>query len=477
MNKQLKDNLKRYEAAHAAGRTIYLEPDEFTDIADYYHQHGRLDEALSTIDEAITMFPGVAAPLAFRARIAILVEKDAGKAKEWAEQIADKSDLEYFYIIAEIKLAEHQPDKANQYLQEKESMVDEDDLEDYYLDVATLFADYGYLKLAAQWLNSSSETDDADYRELQGRIAINQERYKEAEQIFNALIDDDPFDTGYWDFLATAQYLDNQPQASAESSDYALAIDPDDTEALINKANALVLIGNYGEAQGYYEHFMRLEPYNEAGEMGLASVMVAHNRLQEALQHLVKARQLAKTNTGNLLEILRQTCLIQAQLGHTDAARQAINDMEELYGADNEETFTLRGHVCMVRGQGQEALTWFDKALKASHNDTRTIKSIAYDAYDGGLTHYAHQLLRRTMGSEKGRQMPEGWALLCLCDIELGLRGEFLSDLHQAVTLCPDDAGELLAETFPQGLSVTDFERYARLHPELGSIPKQLNVR
>ena len=57
-NKEFKDNLKRYEEAHIQGLSIYLDADEFADIAEYYRGKGRIDEAHAVLDEAINLFPG-----------------------------------------------------------------------------------------------------------------------------------------------------------------------------------------------------------------------------------------------------------------------------------------------------------------------------------------------------------------------------------------------------------------------------------
>lgn len=57
-SKEFKDNLHKYEATRKAGSSIYLDPDELTDIAEYYHLHGKLNDALEVISTAMEMFPG-----------------------------------------------------------------------------------------------------------------------------------------------------------------------------------------------------------------------------------------------------------------------------------------------------------------------------------------------------------------------------------------------------------------------------------
>ena len=122
-NKEFKDNLQRYEAALNTGKPVYLDPDELTDIAEYYHLHGQLNKALAAIDQAILMFPGATQPLAFRARVAILLEDNVQTALQYAEQIEDKADLDYFYIMAEIMIASGNDEQANRYLKEKSTLT------------------------------------------------------------------------------------------------------------------------------------------------------------------------------------------------------------------------------------------------------------------------------------------------------------------------------------------------------------------
>ena len=122
--KQFKDNLQNYEDALSAGHPLYLEPDDYTDIAEYYQLHGRFNDALEAVDTALSMFPGATQPVAFRARVAILIDHDAEEAMHYANMIADKEDLDYYYTVAEIMIADGRADDAEKYLQDKKGEID-----------------------------------------------------------------------------------------------------------------------------------------------------------------------------------------------------------------------------------------------------------------------------------------------------------------------------------------------------------------
>lgn len=471
MENNFDDNLKRYEAARSAGSSIYLEPDELTEIAEYYHLHGKLQKAFEAIDLAITMFPGATQPLAFRARIALLVNKDSRDAMQWVNQIVDKTDLDYYYIVAEIMIADQRIDEANVFLESKEEGIEEDDIEDFYLDVATLFADYSCADMTEEWLAKSNEKSAPQYRELQGRVALAKGQLDACENIFDRLIDEDPYNTDYWNTMASSQYQQGNMEASIESCDYALAIDPMNADALVNKANALSTIGNYTGAIKCYETFQTLQPYSESADMGIASVLTAQNKFQEALEHLRNAEKLAQAASPNMCEIIRQQCILNAQLGKHTEAMANIRKMDAIPGHDKAENDVLRGYLFLLDNQPDKAHAWFNRALEASGNDIRIQTLIAYTTYECGYTQFAHDLFREIMDKHMGKDVPEGWAFLALCDADLGLRNEFLSDLHQAVKQGPAKSRPLLDSIFPKDLSFDSFEKYAKEHPELGSWP------
>ena len=93
-SQEFKDILHVYEKGKQEGVSIYLDPNDLADIAEYYHLQGQIDKSVALIDEAINLFPGSSAPLIFRARIELLVNNDPFKAAEFAEQVEDKTDLE-----------------------------------------------------------------------------------------------------------------------------------------------------------------------------------------------------------------------------------------------------------------------------------------------------------------------------------------------------------------------------------------------
>lgn len=466
-SKEFKDSLHKYEAARMAGSSVYLEPDELTDIAEYYHLHGRLNDALEAIDTAIDMFPGATDPLAFRARMAILMGKNTAEAMRYVNMISDKHELDYYYIVAEIMIADNRIDEAEKYLEDKEKEIDEDDLEDYYLDVSTLFADYDANQLAQAWLDKSTDVDEDDYIELQGRIALSKNEPAKAKKIYNRLIDRDPFQTGYWNGLASAQYMASELNESIDSSNYTLAIDTNNTDAILNKANCFMLLGNYDEAQSLYEQYKQLQPNSEVAEMGIAAIYMAKGEEEKSLSHWKEAEKLCPAQSNNRLDIYRNITLVYASMGQIDNAFSYIDKMKGMMTAKVSDTYVLQGYVMLFANNTAEAEHFFSLALDASSKEDKdyTLYFIAYCYFDCNYMKEANRIFRRLTASERKHEFPDIWAYLTRTDYELGLQEEFLQDLKMATEKNPLGTQRELSDFFPNGLSIKQFCDYAATHP------------
>ena len=466
-NKEFKDNLQRYEAALNTGKPVYLDPDELTDIAEYYHLHGQLNKALAAIDQAILMFPGATQPLAFRARVAILLEDNVQTALQYAEQIEDKADLDYFYIMAEIMIASGNDEQANRYLKEKSTEINNDDIDDFYLDVAVLFADYDNMTLAKHWLSLVTDTHSDDYHELKGRIAMGQGNFTESERIFNKLIDSDPYHAPYWNLLASAQYLHNDVSSSIESSDFSLAINPDDVDAILNKANALCMTGNYAEARQYYEHFKELQPHSEIGDMGIASILMGENKLEESFKYWRKAEEHCTPQSVNMIDILRNECLVCAASGHTNEALYCISKLEAIAGTDFPDIHIIKGYIHLLNKHDDKAVPCFSKAFETTgeKDHIRTLFFIAYCYYDCGFMRKAHNMMRSVSLSAQAPQFPDVWLYLAVTDYELGLQSDFIHDITKAIEQNPREVRSEFRGYFPENLADNELISYVHTHP------------
>lgn len=121
--------------------------------------------------------------------------------------IEDKTDLEYFYMKAEIMLAQGNIALADKYLEERFGDISDDDRDYFAVDAAALFLDYDSVDLAEKWIDRSEDTDCTEYKEQAARIFVERGEYEKSKTLFNELIDKDPFSVHYWNSLASTQFF------------------------------------------------------------------------------------------------------------------------------------------------------------------------------------------------------------------------------------------------------------------------------
>ena len=420
-SKEFKHILAEYEESEKTGQPVFLDADDFTDIAEYYHNMGDMQKATEVINLAASMHPGAAAPLIFKARVALLKQDNPRLADEIAEQISDKTDLDYYYIKAEIMIAEDRIEEANAYLEEKYECIDDVEQEDYILDVVTLFIDYELLDEANEWIQH-------------------------------------PYSTLYWNYLASLQLMSNHIEDSITSSEYSIAINPNDDEALLNKANALFSLGNFEEALDYYQRFTKLRPDEDAGEMYQGIALLSMNRLEEAVEHLKKAEQLSGDTSPNHVEICQELAFTLSRLHRMDEALMYVNLTDTLV-CDHDEMMVLRGHVLLENGQYEEAQRCFSEAVKSSSASPHIYLRIAISVYDNGYNKLAYKMFAILLNSVDDKWY-EGYSYMALCCKDLGKRNEYLKYLKKACLLNPWEARTVLGEYFPPEMPPEEYYNY-----------------
>ena len=459
---EFKEKFQLYENAQASGTSVYLEPDDLTDIAEYYHILGNIDACKNTVDYAIKMFPGATMPLVFRSRVALLMEHDITLAEEYAEMIDDKADLEYLYLKAEIMIVDDRAEEAETFLRDAyEELEDDEDKADFLIDVANLYADYELMEYAQQWLSLSEEYDSTDYKELQGRIAMGLGDYEESNRIYNELIDRNPYSFTYWNQLASSQLLHNEIMESIQSSEFALAINPDDEDATLNKANGLFNLGNFEEACKYYERFTKISPNSEVGEMFLGISLINLNRTEEGVEHLKKAESLADAFSEYLHDIYVELAYSLTALGKHEDAMEYIEKISQLDDCDPYETDVLKGNVHLQKGETAEAMKCFQHAVTASNGSPRVILRIGICIYDNGYYSLAYDVFHLLL-DDASDEWKDGWSYLALCCMLLSRKDEFVYAVRKACQQNPVEAKMVLGEIFPENLSPDDYVNYLK---------------
>jgi tetratricopeptide (TPR) repeat protein len=457
-DKEFKIILTKYEKARKLNQPIYLEADELTDIAEYYHSIGKEEDANIAVDLALSFFPGSISPLIYKARLSLLTNDDPSIANEYLEQISDKTDLDYYYMKAEILIASDREDEADSFLKETYKTLEDDDRKDYIFDIANLYIDYDLFEYANNWLNLSDDKKSTDYRELLGRVLCNKGQFKQSEVIFRELLEEEPYSTTYWDTLASIQFFQENIKDSITSSEYSIAIDPNNYEAILNKANGLYTLENYEDALKYFNRYIKLQPNDGVGEILLATTLINLGKFNDAVTHLKRAEELCVTSKSNLMEIYQKMAISLSLIGDLSQASTCLDKTNTL-DCNHNEIMVLKGHIFLENNKIDEAKKCFHSALYNSHFDKNIFYRIALSVYDNNYKKIAYRMLKYLVNSF-GDEWIEGYAYLAKCAREIGKNNEFLIYLKKACQINPKEAKMVLGDLFPSDIEPKDYFNY-----------------
>lgn len=459
-SKEFKELLQRFEKSERECSSEYFDSDQLMDIAEYYDMLGNVNRTRQIVEKAIHTFPDSAYPKIFKARMALICDNDSELARDIASQISDTTDMEYIYLIAEILLYDKQVEKADSYLEKNYADMDEDISSDFVIDVATLFADYEIAEQAEKWLLRSTEIQAEDYQDTLGRIELLKGNYEKSIEIFNQLIDRDPYSIDYWNHLSTAQYKLGNIPASLQSCGFALAINPSNPDATLMQANIYLQTGDFAQAANIYHKYSQLRPQEETGFLYEAVSMSNLNQHAKALELYRQAELRCKKSGETLRDIYHNMAFTLSNLKRQDEAISYANKILEVSPNDRYETAILRGHIYLECGSTDMARDAFIEAINLSDGTPTVFLHIAISASDNGYIEYAYQCLQ-VMFALAPPTWKDGYAYLAMCCKEMGKEKEYLQALQTACQLNPDEARNVFEYYFPENVNPEDYYKYA----------------
>ena len=462
-DEEFREMLNDYEEAVKSGGPVFMDADDLADIADYYQMHERFEEAEKAMRRAIELEPHSMVALSYQMREA-LVLKDFQAAEDYLAQMPDKDQPDYIYSRAEIWIAQGLADKADAYLRLcLEEDVADDEYQDYVMDVANLWAEYSNSEKAMEWMMRACPEDTEDFKELLGRTYFGMGDYTTSASVFNELIDKDPYQRRYWNALANAQYMNEDYQAAIDSSEYAIAIDQNDLDAILTKANALFRLEEYEEALKFYERYAEQER-DEYVLLYQGCCLVYLKRHQEAIERLEEAEKAAPPHSPYLAEIYQEMAFVYNELGMPEAAFAYIDKTDAL-DCDHADMMVIRAHIMLSRRREEEAEELFKQAIRLSGYSPKVVMRVAVSVYDNHYLEMAYRLFRKYFNMSDFSMenlCTDGYAYMALCCHDLKRFDEYLLYLKIACTRNPMEAKQVLGHLFPKEFLPKEYHAFAQ---------------
>ncbi len=456
-SQEFQEILEEYERARNTGEPVFLDADELSEIADFYQMQERLEEAEGAIQEALKKAPGGIAPLTYRIHEA-LDAGDTDKAREYLQQITETYEPDYVYDKGEIMIAEGRIDEADVFFRKELEKLPPQEWQDFLVDVANIYTQYGFNEKAMEWMKETRQEDSADYKELMAHTLFGLGKYKDSEKLFNELIDSDPFQKRYWTALASAQFMNEEIADAMESSEYAIAIDPQDPEGLIAKANCLYRLSNYEEAEEYYRRYLEQIPDDEFAMLHQGTCQINLGNHEKAIRLLRRAATICDANSPYLADIYQELAFAYSEKGDADGAIGWLDKTDTL-DCDHIQVLVIKGHVMLSDGRVKEAEHFFRKAILKSKEPTHTLLRVIVSLYDNRYLEACYKMLKKFFQIAEADNN-EGYAYMALCCHDLKHEEEYLTYLKKACETNKQECRTVLGHLFPQEIDPQNYYEY-----------------
>ena len=449
--------LRQYEDSVQSGHPAYMDADDLADIADYYHYEGRLDEASDAIELALQFNPDAIGPLLYKAREALSLG-NFRLARDYAERIRIIDKDEHLFLKGEILICEGKTEEADELFRKQYLDLPPDEQMDYVYDVANLFAEYNDYNKSFEWMARSQGDDSDDFKELMARTLFGIGKYEDSSRLFNELLDHNPYSKVYWNALASAQFMSEDYGASITSSEYAIAIDPNDAESILTKANGLYHLENYDEALSYFEKYSEINSSDEFGYLHQGTCLINLGKYDEAITRLLTAESKAPKASQYLPEIYQELAFAYSELKLPEIALQYI-DKTEYLDCDHIDMEVIRGHILVANKRLKEAEDVFRNVIKESGNAPKTMLRVMVSLYDNRYVSASYKLFKKFFNFVDD-DWKDGYSYMALCCWDIKHYDEFVEYLKKAVEKNPREAKMVLGHLFPTGMKVTEYQKF-----------------
>ena len=449
--------LRQYEDSVQSGHPAYMDADDLADIADYYHYEGRLDEASDAIELALQFNPDAIGPLLYKAREALSLG-NFRLARDYAERIRTIDQDEHLFLKGEILICEGKTEEADELFRKQYLDLPPDEQMDYVYDVANLFAEYNDYNKSFEWMARSQGDDSDDFKELMARTLFGIGKYEDSSRLFNELLDHNPYSKVYWNALASAQFMSEDYGASITSSEYAIAIDPNDAESILTKANGLYHLENYDEALSYFEKYSEINSSDEFGYLHQGTCLINLGKYDEAITRLLTAESKAPKASQYLPEIYQELAFAYSELKLPEIALQYI-DKTEYLDCDHIDMEVIRGHILVANKRLKEAEDVFRNVIKESGNAPKTMLRVMVSLYDNRYVSASYKLFKKFFNFVDD-DWSDGYSYMALCCWDIKHYDEFVEYLKKAVEKNPREAKMVLGHLFPTGMKVTEYQKF-----------------
>ncbi len=403
-DKEFRRLQQEYEKSLEEGRYPVFDSDEYVDLAQYYYERGESQKAKEVVDAAMVAFPDSDTPVLFVARYTMLETGDMAEAERMMESVSDKFSLDYVFDRAEWLVYSDRTEEADALLTERfESVCGEGEVADYAEDTCRFFLNFHRPDLAKAWAERMPNLSSARSVLLAAEVDRMGDDWEGCRDKLSALVEKDPFCCAGWIDLAKIHFDFGNNTEAGEACDFALAIEPNNPDAMLIKGDVLARLGNAVEAEKCYRRYLDVYPASPAviNQLVVTLGMQGNENLPKLLPLIKQAEEYVnmKYERNIYADLLQTEAFVHSSLNQLDQALACVNKLRELDCLDDDEIELVRAQVYMQCGKQLESCLVYDMLLRRSKWRIDLMERISLCLYDGGFYEIGNFELNQTLAS------------------------------------------------------------------------------
>lgn len=363
---EFRETLKRYEQADRLNTTPYFGVDELIDLFSYFIYIDKQEEAARIAEMSKCLHPDSQENIKMEIRL-LLCQGEAGKALKLFQSLGFTQDNDCKLLKAEILVAlkefRHARDIAIEILKDNTTENAHEALE--------ILLDCGFaheaLFICEKILLTAPR--QRSMLEVKAECFIEMQRIDDAIGIYNNLLDDEPYNTFYWEQLGHIYYMVKRYGKSLECFEYESTINDDIEYAKMMQAHCYYKVRDYIHAMEIYNDFNGRYPDTALPLFYLALSYYHEGRKERAKELFNKVVSVAQEGTIEIMLARINKAMILDEAGEHDRADEAMA-MAILMHPDNMKQLILNEHH-LYELRDKENLTFDDMNILESKEWTQ----------------------------------------------------------------------------------------------------------
>ena len=510
-SKEFKELLQSYEEQQDKGESIYLDADDFADLADYYLSIDQPTLTMDTLQRGLSLHPDDEVLMIVQSA-SYIYQRQYDEAEEVLKKL-DSTNSDVKYQLAQLQYAKYgQVKKAEKIwrewmkLENGQEPTEQHRRESYIHVISSLIElrgnsrdDKEYdVEAVRRWIREYIDTFtplgayDEDVQLAD--ICRDNDLADLMAEVLTQLLEEQPYLPKGWTNLALAQYLMAQYEQAIESSDFALAINPNDLEALLTKAHSYHSMNEKKAAKPVFKEYLdkggdavQIIPYADAlfvtGERDVAISELEwlcnyfENRRLESEQKYQKARvmygddpqkmQEADDVYDDFLDLYKRILTDIGDLYHHNECFEesiAVNRRMTEVDPQDAEAYFMLGINNLALGRYEESSRNFAYALQWADDQVMMGVDIALTFVLNNFDKFALEVLNAVSQIAANSDSPfvkNIPAAKSLTYLKLGHKDQFLRYFKQACQETPDLVQKVYEGYFPANSPVSQWGDYA----------------